>query len=255
MPPDTGLDTQLPGHDRLGDFMTDTLSAVPPDAAIAAFLDRINHPLRLLVAISGGSDSTGLLLALHEQLQAMPAKTVTLHAATIDHGLRNGSAAEAETVAALCATLGIPHVIRRWVGDKPKSGISAAARAARYRLLAEIAKEIGAAAILTGHTADDQIETIAMREKRSRNPRATGLAGMASSVLFENSIWITRPLLRSRRQTIRAFLQDRGHGWVDDPSNDNPAYERARIEPTSQRTSSPACPRMSACLCRKEPPL
>ncbi|MVA18073.1 tRNA lysidine(34) synthetase TilS [Agrobacterium vitis] len=229
MLPDTGLESQLPGHDRLGDFMTDTLSAVPPDAAIAAFLDRINHPLRLLVAISGGSDSTGLLLALHEQLHAMPAKTVTLHAATIDHGLRDGSAAEAETVAALCARLGIPHEIRRWADDKPKSGISAAARAARYQLLAGIAKEIGAAAILTGHTADDQIETIAMRAERSRNPEATGLAGMACSVLFENSIWITRPLLRSRRQAIRAFLQSRQLGWIDDPSNDNIAYERARI--------------------------
>ncbi|BCH55340.1 tRNA(Ile)-lysidine synthase [Agrobacterium vitis] len=229
MPPDTGLEPQLPDHDRLGELMTDTLSAISPEAAIAAFLDRINHPLRLLVAISGGSDSTGLLLALHEQLHAMPAKPVTLHAATIDHGLRVGSAAEAETVAALCGRLGIAHTIRRWTGDKPKSGISAAARAARYRLLAEIAKEIGAAAILTGHTADDQMETIAMRAERSRNPEATGLAGMACSVLFENSIWITRPLLRSRRQAIRAFLRARGHSWVDDPSNDNPVYERARI--------------------------
>ncbi|MCF1482626.1 tRNA lysidine(34) synthetase TilS [Agrobacterium vitis] len=242
MLPDSASETQLPGHNRLGELMTDTLSAISPEAAIAAFLDRINDPLRLLVAISGGSDSTGLLVALNEQLQAMPAKTVTLHAATIDHGLRNGSAAEAETVAALCATLGIPHEIRRWTGDKPKTGISAAARAARYRLLAEIAKEIGAAAILTGHTADDQIETIAMREKRSRNPRATGLAGMASSVLFENSIWITRPLLRSRRQTIRAFLQDRGHGWVDDPSNDNPAYERARIRANLSTDQQPGLP-------------
>ncbi|KAA3517554.1 tRNA lysidine(34) synthetase TilS [Agrobacterium vitis] len=222
-------ETQLPGDDLPGESMPAPVSALSPEAAIAAFLDRINHPLRLLVAISGGSDSTGLLLALHVQLQAMPAKPVTLHAATIDHGLRDGSAAEAETVAALCARLGIPHVIRRWAGDKPKTGISAAARSARYQLLAGIAKEIGAAAILTGHTADDQIETIAMREKRSRNPAATGLAGMACSVLFENSIWITRPLLRARRQAIRAFLQAKGLGWVDDPSNDNPAYERARI--------------------------
>lgn len=229
MLPDTGLEPQLPGHNRLGELMTDTLSAIPPEAAIAAFLHRINHPLRLLVAISGGSDSTGLLLALHEQLQAMPAKPISLYAATIDHGLRDGSAAEAETVAGLCARLGIPHAIRRWAGEKPKTGISAAARAARYRLLAEIAKEIGAAAILTGHTADDQIETIAMRAERSRNPEAPGLAGMACSVLFENSIWITRPLLRSRRQAIRAFLLDSGHGWIDDPSNDNPVYERARI--------------------------
>lgn len=221
------------------------LPATDPATAIHAFLARIagrHHgisaagSLRLLVAISGGSDSTGLLLLLHRALSTFSDATISLHAATIDHALRPGSAEEARTVAHLCARLGINHVIRRWDGEKPVTGLAASARAARYRLLAEIADETGCTAILTGHTADDQAETVAMRAARTRTdpasdgqPPGPGLSGMAQNVLYENRIWIYRPLLASRRQAIRDYLRTEGESWIDDPSNDNPAYERARI--------------------------
>jgi len=239
-----------PAHDAMP--MTD------PAAAIHAFLDRIaarrletadNKPLRLLVAISGGSDSTGLLLLLHRALASCSDTQISLQAATIDHALRPGSAEEAQGVADLCAHLGIAQMTRRWDGDKPSTGLAARARAARYRLLAEIAEETGCTAILTGHTADDQAETIAMRAARARpdpetgsHQSAPGLSGMAQNVLYENNVWIYRPLLASRRQAIRDCLRAQGQDWIDDPSNDNPAYERARIRADLARSLGDTLP-------------
>lgn len=186
-------------------------------------------PCRLLVAVSGGSDSKGLLMALHALIKDNAALPVTLAAATIDHGLRRESAQEAADVAALCAGLGIAHEIRRWEGPKPKTGLSSAARNARYQLLSEAAASLNANIILTGHTADDQAETIAMRQRRKDTETALGLSGMADHVLYSNRIWIYRPLLTCRREMIRDFLTARGVSWVDDPSNSNPDYERARV--------------------------
>src|SRR5690606_27494731 len=107
--------------------------------------------------------------------------------------------------------------------------ISAAARSARYRLLVQAAKEAGADMILTGHTRDDQIETFLMRQSRSTHLRARGLAAMARRSRLENSVELIRPLLEISRQSLRAELQARGIGWIDDPNNHNAEYERPRI--------------------------
>ncbi|MBB4952576.1 tRNA(Ile)-lysidine synthase [Agrobacterium vitis] len=199
------------------------------NTALHRFLQKRPRPCRLLVAVSGGSDSKGLLIALHELLHGTSAYPVTLAAATIDHGLRPESAQEAQEVAALCSDLGIEHVIRHWNGPKPATGISAAAREARYHLLAEAAAALGADVIVTGHTADDQAETIAMRKQRNDTDNALGLSGMADHVLYRNHIWIHRPLLTCRREEIRGFLSARGQSWLEDPSNSNPRSERARV--------------------------
>ncbi|MBP2548608.1 tRNA(Ile)-lysidine synthase [Neorhizobium galegae] len=222
---------------------------VSPEAAIATFLTRLEKPARLLVAISGGSDSTGLLVALREViLKAYPSGSIELLAVTVDHALRPNSADEALCVAKLCRQLVIPHVIRRWDGEKPATGLSAAARAARYRLLCDTADEFGATAILTGHTRDDQIETLVMRGARlhgkhdsladaaacdTSEPSAEylfnpGLAGMASAVLVEGRHWLLRPFLDVQRADIRQMLQASAIGWIDDPSNVDPRFERAR---------------------------
>jgi tRNA(Ile)-lysidine synthase len=176
----------------------------------------------VVVAVSGGSDSTALLFRTKENA----APTTRLVAVTIDHGLRPESGGEAAAVAARCAAHGIEHRVSRWEGTKPATGIQAAARLARYALLAEAATDVGARLVLTGHTADDQTETIAMRKQRGEGP---GLAGIAPLTLYDRTIWFARPQLGERRDALREWLRHRGIGWIDDPSNSNQAFERVRV--------------------------
>jgi len=178
-----------------------------------------------IAAVSGGSDSTALLLLLKAYLHAA-APATRLLAATVDHGLRAGSAAEAGQVAELCEKHGIEHLTLRWEGPKPTRGISAAAREARYRLLADAARENDAALIFVGHTLDDQVETVAMRQERGDG---RGLAGIAPATLYQNRFWVVRPLLECRRADLRDFLGQNGTRWIDDPSNSSETYERVRV--------------------------
>ena len=133
----------------------------------------------LVLAISGGPDSTALMLLAARWRDASTAKP-ELIAVTVDHGLRQEAKAEAAAVAKLARRLGVKHRTLRWTGRKPKTGLQQAARAARYRLLAEAAREARAGAILTAHTLDDQAETVLIR--MSRGSGLTGLAAMAREV-------------------------------------------------------------------------
>lgn len=189
------------------------------------FLASFDRPARILVAVSGGSDSKGLLLALHEAIEATKPNEFSLIACTVDHALRPESADEARGVAAFCATLGVPHIISRWDGPKPRTGIQAAAREKRYQLLAEAAQHSGASCIVTGHTLDDQRETVLMRTQRREGP---GAAGMAEATLYDRRIWVLRPFLTVDRAAIRAFLTARNVDWFDDPSNASLRFERVR---------------------------
>ena len=101
---------------------------------------------------------------------------------------------------------------RRWQGEKPATGLQAAAREARYALLADAAEEMGAQCIVTAHTADDQAETVTMRQSRSQAD-APGLAGMADGVLVDRRVWVLRPFLGLRRADIRDYLSA-GRGLV-----------------------------------------
>ncbi|NLS15241.1 tRNA lysidine(34) synthetase TilS [Rhizobium sp. P40RR-XXII] len=210
------------------DAVTGGATALMPEAAAAEFLQSLSTPAHILVAVSGGSDSTGLLIALDEQLKSHSYRDITLSAATIDHGLRAAAADEAREVAALCALRGISHFICRWEGEKPKAGIMAAAREARYELLADLAEEISANLIVTAHTMDDQRETMVMRGKR-RLEDVDGIGtGIADAVLFDRRSWIVRPFLACRRMDIRTYLEMHGISWLDDPSNEDSRYERVR---------------------------
>ncbi|MCY1666221.1 tRNA lysidine(34) synthetase TilS [Rhizobium sp. SL86] len=203
-------------------------SPLPPVEAIERFLVDLAKPARILVAVSGGSDSLGLLFLL--QRCAATCKTpVDLLAVTIDHALRPQSAVEAREVSRICQSLAIRHITDRWEGVKPASGLSAAAREARYDRLCRVALTEQASLIVTGHTLDDQIETVLMRAGRPGSEGSIGLAGMAPSVLVNRSIWLHRPLLSARRQAIRDCLSTAGIGWIEDPSNTDPRFERARI--------------------------
>ncbi|MFC0244095.1 tRNA lysidine(34) synthetase TilS [Falsochrobactrum ovis] len=197
-----------------------------PNHIFAAY--EIKRCRGIIAAVSGGSDSLGLLFLLKDYLAQLN-NPPQLMAVTVDHQLRKESRDEAELVAALCKAQQIEHRILAWDEAKPASGISAAARSARYRLLVQAAKEAGADMILTGHTRDDQIETFLMRQSRSTHSQARGLAAMARRSRLENSVELIRPLLEISRQSLRAELQARGIGWVDDPSNHNAEYERPRI--------------------------
>lgn len=192
------------------------------------FLTDISVPGPLGVAVSGGSDSTGLLLALNQVNRAL-ASPRTLVALTVDHRLRAASAAEAAEVKDLCLRLGINHDTLAWDEPKPATGLQAAARAARYRLMADAAERLGLIGVVTGHTADDQSETIAMRRQRSSDDAAAGLAGIPPATLFDSRLWVLRPLLETRRDAIRLWLTGSGQGWVEDPSNADRRFERVRM--------------------------
>lgn len=205
----------------------------------------------IVAAVSGGGDSLAMLLLLYAFLQQYGQQR-RLIAVTVDHGLRAESADEAAYAAELCRRFGIAHEILYWRGEKPKTGLQAAARMARYALLAEAAEKHKAAILCTAHTLDDQIETYTMRKARLRREtaaadfavsraeaedkgdafapvRCRGLAGMARLSLLYGRLRLLRPLLSVRRADLRAFLQSKNIRWIEDSSNANPHYERARV--------------------------
>ena len=198
----------------------------------------------IIVAVSGGSDSTALLLLLKDFIDRT-ANAPRLVAVTVDHGLRPESANEARAVAQLAERLGVEHRSMNWAGPKPTSGISAAAREARYRLLAKAAEDVGTDIIITAHTADDQAETVFMRRQRGDG---MGLAGMAPATLFDGKAWIVRPLLETRREALRAYLRSKSTGWIDDPSNVDPRSERAHARAALGHTQGDTFPQFEALL-------
>lgn len=177
----------------------------------------------LLLAVSGGPDSVALML-LASRWSLCAGKNIAV--ATVDHGLRPESHEEARLVGEWARALGFPHRHLLWEGAKPKTRIQERARAERYRLLAQCAREIGATAVVTAHHADDQAETILFR--LTRGSGVAGLAGMAQVSKLDD-LQLLRPLLGLRKQELESVCVAAGHPFLRDPSNDNPAYARTRL--------------------------
>ena len=204
-------------------------SAAPVSAAEAKtlFADLVRTPA-LVLAVSGGPDSSALLL-LAACWRADLRRGPQLIAVTIDHGLRPQSAHEANQVGALARRLAVLHRTLRWRGEKPSTGLQEAARHARYRLLAAAARRAGARHILTAHTLDDQAETVLMRLVRGSGP--AGLSAMTAETELPElgGITLMRPLLTVPKQRLIATLKAHGVAFADDPSNRDPRFTRARL--------------------------
>lgn len=195
-------------------------------------------PFRSIVlAVSGGSDSVALMHLAALWTASLAERSPVVEVATVDHGLRPGSSAEAARVGGMARELGLAHRTLTWNGEKPGRAVQKHAREARYRLLSEAARRTGVvpAAVVTAHTSDDQAETVLMRLARGSGP--DGLAGMAAVRPLEpgGSVCLVRPLLDVARADLRAWLNAHGIAWLDDPSNEDRRFERTRL-----RAAAPA---------------
>jgi len=180
----------------------------------------------LVLAVSGGADSMALMRMIARWNGSLDASARTrLHVVTVDHGLRPEAAGEAEFVVREAALLGLSAEILRWNGPHPKTGVPAAARQARYRLMAEVCRQ-RQAVLVTAHTLDDQAETMVMA--LARGAGVDGLSAMQPRTLL-NGVTIVRPLLEISRARLRATLSQLGAAWAEDPTNRDPAFERVRV--------------------------
>ena len=179
----------------------------------------------IVLAVSGGPDSVALMW-LAARWRRTLARGPRLVAVTVDHGLRAEAKAEARDVKRLARALDLPHRTMRWTGAKPKTGLPAAARAARYRLLAQAARASGATHILTAHTRDDQAETLLMRLLRG-----SGIAGLAAMARQSerDGVLLARPFLHVSKSQLIATLKKAKLGFADDPTNRDLNFTRPRI--------------------------
>jgi tRNA(Ile)-lysidine synthase len=199
------------------------------DEADAAFGLFAGHR-RFALAVSGGPDSLALL-HLVAGWRARQAEPPDVHVFTLDHRLRPASEAESGHVAALCRVRGLPCRILRWEGEKPATGLQAAARAARQRLLGQAAAQARCSALVLAHHLDDQAETFLLRVARGSSLH--GLAAMRAHSAWPRGdlpdLPVLRPLLGFAKARLIATCRAAGLAYAEDPSNDNPSYARARL--------------------------
>lgn len=196
-----------------------------PDGDVFAGMQELlpTPPAHLAVAVSGGADSMALCLLTQKWAQQY---NITLHALTVDHQLRPESTAEAEQVKHWLAAKGISHHTLTWQGKKPLANIQAAAREARYQLMADWCKQHHIHHLLLAHHLDDQAETFLIRLGRG-----SGIDGLAAMhpISHYNGLTLLRPLLAISKMHLIAFLRTHHQDWIEDPSNNKPQYTRTRM--------------------------
>ena len=214
--------SEIPVPDR----MIKSLEKTEIYVRFADAMDRLGpfeYDPHIAIAVSGGGDSIALTYFAHEWAKSNGGQVTVL---TVDHGLRPDSRSEAERVGGWINALGMTHQILSWQGEKPKSRIQAMARDARYRLMDKWCKDNGVLHLLVAHNENDQAETYLMRKEHGSGP--DGLAAM-SQILELSHCRLLRPLLAENTQNLRQFLTDQKAEWVEDPSNQNPIFERVRM--------------------------
>ena len=199
--------------------------ALVPDPDLLARFQADLAPLagddtKIGIAVSGGPDSLALLLL------AAAARPGRIEAATVDHGLRKESGAEAAFVRGICDALGVRHATLT-VTLPAGASLQAQARTARYHALGEWAIERGLNAVATAHHVDDQAETLLMR--MARGAGLGGLVGVRQTRPLEPGIAVIRPLLDWRREELAAVVSGAEITPVDDPANRDPRHDRSRF--------------------------
>lgn len=208
-------------------------SAGLSDADLIALGDRAFDGLGAAVlAVSGGADSMALMVMAQRWRDARGRHDFPIHVATVDHRLRAAAAAEAEVVATQARALGFsPHILV-WSGEKPPTAIQAAARTARYDLIAGLIERLKLprpTGLLVGHHLGDQAETFLMR--LARGSGLDGLAAMPAERRLGRDplIVLRRPFLGVEKATLASMLARVGVAWIEDPSNADATFERVRI--------------------------
>jgi len=208
---------------------------------------------RVLLAVSGGPDSTALML-LATRWRALSPAGPRLLVATVDHGLRPESRAEAEAVGEVARRLRLPHAVLELPARLPRTRLQEAARHARYERLAAHARQIGATAIATAHTADDQAETVLFRLMRG-----SGLSGLSGipAVRALDGLLLIRPLLSLRKAELVEVCAQAGVDFARDPSNRDPRFARARLRALAPRLAAegldaPRLARLAARMARAD---
>ncbi len=195
------------------------------ESELPALFEPFANSKKTLLAVSGGPDSTALLV-LAAKWRAKRGHGPGLIAATIDHKLRAASKAEAKAVAKLAASLGIPHHVLEWKGKKPVTGVQEAAREARFAMFSKLAKETGADTLMTAHTRDDQAETVLHR--MGRGSGIGGLAGIRRTHV-RDGLRLARPFLDLQKARLVATLKKLRIPFATDPTNKDAKYLRARL--------------------------
>jgi tRNA(Ile)-lysidine synthase len=195
------------------------------DRELNALFASLTSATGIAIAVSGGSDSLALLDCVDRWRSKLshPPKVIVL---TVDHGLRKSSGREAAAVLQVARKRGIAGKVLRWTGEKPRSDIEAAARAARYRLLLGAARQAGASHLLLGHHRDDQAETLLLR--LARGSGLFGLAAMRSEIPVDD-VTIVRPFLEIPKVRLAETIAVAGLTPAEDAMNTDSRFARARL--------------------------